>query len=104
MYDDPAAQIVTVVIDLITDKKHTHFVKALDDLNPNSGNDKYGLEANLKLGRGLKYPRAVPAILLLREAVNKGWKEMLAKDVAAAEQARRDAPDDSDDDDLPDMT
>jgi hypothetical protein len=29
---------------------------------------------------------------------------MLAKDVAAAEQARRDAPDDSDDDDLPDMT
>ena len=60
--------------------------------------------ANLKLGQGLKYPRAVPAILLLREAVNKGWKEMLAKDVAAAEQARRDAPDDSDDDDLPDMT
>jgi hypothetical protein len=42
---DPAAQIVTVVIDLITDKKHTHFVKAVDDLNPNSGNDKYGLEA-----------------------------------------------------------
>jgi len=38
-------QIVTVVIDLITDKKHTHFVKAVDDLNPNSGNDKYGLEA-----------------------------------------------------------
>jgi len=60
--------------------------------------------ANLKLGQGLKYPRAVPAILLLREAVNKGWNEKLAKDVAAAEQARRDAPDDSDDDDLPDMT
>jgi hypothetical protein len=60
--------------------------------------------ANLKLGQGLKYPRAVPAILLLREAVNKGWKEMLAKDVAAAEQARRDAPDDDDDDDLPDMS
>jgi hypothetical protein len=60
--------------------------------------------ANLKLGQGLKYPRAVPAILLLREAVNKGWKDMLAKDVAAEEQARRDAPDDDDDDDLPDMT
>jgi hypothetical protein len=60
--------------------------------------------ANLKLGQGLKYPRAVPAILLLREAVNKGWKDMLAKDVAAAEQARRDAPDDDDDDDLPDMS
>ncbi len=42
---DPAAQIVTVVIDLITDKKHIHFVKAVDDLNPNSGSDKYGLEA-----------------------------------------------------------
>jgi hypothetical protein len=60
--------------------------------------------ANLKLGQGLKYPRAVPAILLLREAVNKGWKDMLAKDVAAEEQARRDAPDDDDDDDLPDMS
>jgi hypothetical protein len=52
----------------------------------------------------LKYPRAVPAILLLRKAVKKGWKDELAKDVAAAEQARRDAPDDNDDDDLPDMT
>jgi hypothetical protein len=46
----------------------------------------------------------VPAILLLGEANKKGWEEKLAQDVAAAEQARRDAPDDSDDDDLPDMT
>jgi hypothetical protein len=35
--------------------------------------------ANLKLGQGLKYPRAVPAILLLREAVNKGWKDIRAR-------------------------
>jgi hypothetical protein len=61
-------------------------------------------KANLQLGVGLRYPRAVPAILLLGEAVKKGWEEKLAQDVAAAEQARRDAPDDSDDDDLPDMT
>ena len=38
-------QAVTVVMDLITDKRHTHFVKAADDLNPNPGSDKYGLEA-----------------------------------------------------------
>jgi hypothetical protein len=60
--------------------------------------------ANLQLGVGLRYPRAVPAILLLGEANKKGWKEKLAQDVAAAEQARRDAPDDDDDDDLPDMS
>ena len=74
------------------------------NVSPNTDKVLQMFTANLKLGQGLKYPRAVPAILLLREAVNKGWKEMLAKDVAAAEQARRDAPDDSDDDDLPDMT
>jgi len=60
--------------------------------------------ANLLLGVGLRYPRAVPAIHLLGEAVKNGWKERLAKDVAADEQARRDAPDDDDDDDLPDMS
>jgi hypothetical protein len=45
---DPAAQIMLIVIDVITDMKHTHFVKAADDLNPNSGSDKYGLEAAWK--------------------------------------------------------
>jgi hypothetical protein len=47
MNDDPAAQIVTVVIDLITDKKHTHFVKAVDDLNPNSPATPLGMSLAL---------------------------------------------------------
>ena len=74
------------------------------NVSPKAENVLRMFQANLQLGVGLRYPRAVPAILLLGEANKKGWEEKLAQDVAAAEQARRDAPDDSDDDDLPDMT
>jgi hypothetical protein len=74
------------------------------NVSPKAENVLRMFKANLQLGVGLRYPRAVPAILLLGEANKKGWEEKLAQDVAAAEQARRDAPDDSDDDDLPDMT
>lgn len=38
---DPAAQIVTIIIDVTTDKKNTHFVRAADE---DVGNDKYGIK------------------------------------------------------------
>ena len=42
---DPAAQILTIVIDVTTDMKNLHLVKAADDLNPNVGSDRFGIEA-----------------------------------------------------------
>ena len=37
----------------------------------------------LRPGTAARFPRSAPAIALLREAVEKGWKSKLARDVAA---------------------
>ena len=48
-----------------------------------------------------RFPRAAPAIALLREAVERGWKSKLARDVAAMVGA---AADSDSDDGMPDMS
>ena len=55
----------------------------------------------LRPGMETRFGRAAPAIALLREAVERGWKLKLARDVAAMVGA---AADSDDDDDMPDMS
>ena len=55
----------------------------------------------LRPGMEERFGRAAPAIALLREAVERGWKSKLARDVAAMVGA---AADSDDDDDMPDMS
>ena len=55
----------------------------------------------LRPGMAARFSRAAPAIALLREAVERGWKLKLARDVAAMAGT---AVDSDDDDDLPNMS
>ena len=55
----------------------------------------------LRPGMAARFSRAAPAIALLREAVERGWKLKLARDVAAMAGT---AVDSDSDDDLPNMS